>query len=453
VSSQQHSIISSEEAKSTVSFEAAYRDYLGADTDAGSNLFDVLKAIDLTSVDKLTQLIQKTATQNGRVFVLGNGGSFDNALLFVSHLTARGVRAKVPGEPDRYFSTGTRYQEILARGLSDDKVRSSDLVIGLSGSGNSANILQAFEVAEGAGAEIFALGGRDGGNMARAAGPTRSLIAKTESMEGIEDAHAAIVLMISRYLRSQVSLDSLHEEFLNAYSGLLSEKNIRGLCAIGEGILLTILSETRSFVLGLGIGARHFRADAQRGFTNALPIRGVLAPEFFTTNSAMATANDDGLEFLIADGLAKFAPTANDFGVIFETAQMKAVLAPVKEVLRAGETSHVTVGPSSTADVSIQSFQGHFDSEFCVSLIGHATGVVLRDYLTKLFAVRRVSDEKAVTVALMGKKKLGIKDTKLLEALLRERSVIGADEVLTYAYGEVYAARDPKILSLSRSYF
>lgn len=148
------------------------------------------------------------AYKDGRgVYIMGNGGSAATA----SHL-ACDLQKSIGLCEDRKFkvmaltdstplltawANDFSYSDVFARQLST-WLEPGDLVIGISGSGNSANVIKAVEVASEIGAVTVALTGFDGGQLSLAA--THSIIMPSEDMQHIEDAHMVIAHLIFRYV-------------------------------------------------------------------------------------------------------------------------------------------------------------------------------------------------------------------------------------------------------------
>ena len=78
-----------------------------------------------------------------------------------------------------------------------------DLVIGISGSGNSANVIRAIELANEKGAVTVGLSGFKGGKLAQIA--QHNVITPSENMQHIEDVHMVLAHLIFRYLLEEVS--------------------------------------------------------------------------------------------------------------------------------------------------------------------------------------------------------------------------------------------------------
>src|ERR1019366_9017260 len=74
-----------------------------------------------------------------------------------------------------------------------------DLVIGISGSGNSENIIRAIEVAKSRGAKTFGLAGFKGGKLAQAADECITIL--SDNMQQIEDLHMILLHVVFSSLR------------------------------------------------------------------------------------------------------------------------------------------------------------------------------------------------------------------------------------------------------------
>jgi D-sedoheptulose 7-phosphate isomerase len=75
--------------------------------------------------------------------------------------------------------------------------QSGDLVVGISGSGNSPNVLRAIEYANSVGCRTLGLTGREGGKLGRLA--QLEIRVPVEHMGRIEDAHMIVCHMIGYY--------------------------------------------------------------------------------------------------------------------------------------------------------------------------------------------------------------------------------------------------------------
>jgi len=93
------------------------------------------------------------------------------------------------------------YEHIFAEQLAN-WVEPGDVVIGISGSGNSANVINAFRVARRKGATSIALAGFKGGNSATEA--DLCIVVPCDKMVMVEDFHMMISHMVADELKKLV---------------------------------------------------------------------------------------------------------------------------------------------------------------------------------------------------------------------------------------------------------
>jgi len=165
-----------------------------------------LDAIDLGKVAQATRWFQEARAQGRSIFVCGNGGSATTASHFVTDI----VKSASYGAPSRFrimaltdsvstvtaYANDVGYESIFVEQLKNF-AQPGDLVMAISGSGNSPNVLRAIEYANSIGCRTLALTGRDGGKL----GPLAQLNLQVNEphMGRIEEAHLAICHMIGYY--------------------------------------------------------------------------------------------------------------------------------------------------------------------------------------------------------------------------------------------------------------
>lgn len=423
-----------------------FKKYFGAEKN-GVNLLASLESLPLENMKLFLQRISENPSST-EIFFMGNGGSFDNARLISQLFRLAGLRSKVPGNPDDYFmvTASKGYESIFSEGLRTDKFSDNDICIGISGSGNSPNIIKALKYAKEQGGSVFCFGGRDGGKMRSICGELYSMIVNNQSMEAIEDLHTIIALEILRAYTSKQKLKDVHLNFVEDFNAFMSESNFQLLGKIGNALLNTIFNNSRTFILGLGIGANHFRADMGRGATNTIPVRGIATPEIFNINSSQATANDDGHDFILADGLVKFSPNENDFALFCDIENQPEIYNHCKEILDISKTPYFSIGKNG---LDISMFK-KWSADFAVSMIGHACGNVIREKLQELFSVRELEIDIEFPE---GQKKLGTKQTIELEKQLKKDKVITENEIVTFCYGKAYAVKKNDGITFERCYY
>lgn len=165
--------------------------------------------LDFAKIQKVIEVVFEAYRNNRQVFILGNGGSASTASHFACDL-GKGTLQNVYDMKEKRFkviSLTDNVATLMAYGndLSFDDVfvqqlnnliNEGDVVIGISGSGNSANVIKAIEYAKQCGAKtIGLLGFKTGGKMG---GVVDYEITVADNHYGrIEDIHLALCHMIS----------------------------------------------------------------------------------------------------------------------------------------------------------------------------------------------------------------------------------------------------------------
>lgn len=128
----------------------------------------------LPAVSRAATLLADGLRAGGKVLSCGNGGSAGDAQHFAAELTGRFERER-PGMPGIALTVDTSALTAIANDYSFERVfskqvealgRAGDVLLAISTSGNSPNVLKAIEAAQRQGMRVVALTGRDGGRMA-----------------------------------------------------------------------------------------------------------------------------------------------------------------------------------------------------------------------------------------------------------------------------------------------
>jgi D-sedoheptulose 7-phosphate isomerase len=179
---------------------------------------DLLKAIDTVDLDRVNEAIQVFAEardNSRRIFVCGNGGSASTASHFVCDMVKgasfnRARRFRIMALTDSLptitaYSNDVCYECVFVEQLKNF-AEPGDVLMAISGSGNSPNVLRAIEYANSIGCRTIALSGRDGGKL----GPLAQLNiqAANPHMGRIEDVHMMVMHMIAYYF---MEAEKLHE--------------------------------------------------------------------------------------------------------------------------------------------------------------------------------------------------------------------------------------------------
>ncbi|WP_241581853.1 D-sedoheptulose 7-phosphate isomerase [Rosenbergiella nectarea] len=127
----------------------------------------------LNAIQQAAELLAASFKQGGKVLSCGNGGSHCDAMHFAEELTGR-YREDRPGYPAIAISDVSHlscvgndfgYEFVFSRFI-EAVGQSGDVLLGISTSGNSGNIIRAISAARSKGMKVITLTGKDGGKMA-----------------------------------------------------------------------------------------------------------------------------------------------------------------------------------------------------------------------------------------------------------------------------------------------
>jgi len=125
----------------------------------------------IVDIERVYGMIYRTLAKGNKLLIFGNGGSAADSQHFASEIVGRCVtevaaRPAISLTADPMFLTAAAndygFDWVFARQIEAYGAK-GDLAIGISTSGNSPNVLKAFEVAKSRGMSTMALLGRDGG--------------------------------------------------------------------------------------------------------------------------------------------------------------------------------------------------------------------------------------------------------------------------------------------------
>jgi len=181
------------------------RDYL-------SELRDITDRLPLEDLEAIVDLLFRAYERGAQIFVMGNGGSAATASHFAcdaGHLNLElKKRLRVRCLTDDVstilaIANDRSYDQIFVEQLRT-MMSPGDVVLGISGSGNSPNVIEAVAFANRGGASSAALLGFDGGRLAKIAG--RSLVVPGRDMKKIEDVHVILVHIIAQGLKARIEV-------------------------------------------------------------------------------------------------------------------------------------------------------------------------------------------------------------------------------------------------------
>ncbi len=177
----------------------------------------VLRSLDVNALNDVLNLLERTLESENMIYIMGNGGSAATASHFqndfnkgVSEYTEKKFRFlclndNVPTV--MAIANDIGYDEIFRFQLRG-KLRPGDVVIGISGSGNSKNVLNAVEYAKECGNTVVGITGFGGGKLRELA--DYSLHVPVNSMQITEDVHMVFDhLMMSIFYRELCGIEHL----------------------------------------------------------------------------------------------------------------------------------------------------------------------------------------------------------------------------------------------------
>lgn len=167
-----------------------------------------IEKLPVEDLGKMILRLEEARWKGHRVFTCGNGGSATTAIHFAADLQ-KGAWAS--GKPvidseclcdniARFsaWANDTTFEEAFV-GAMKSKVKDDSVLITISGSGNSPNVLNAVRAAREVGATTIGLTGFDGGRLKGLC--DICVIVSSDSMEQIEDTHMLICHLITNCLR------------------------------------------------------------------------------------------------------------------------------------------------------------------------------------------------------------------------------------------------------------
>jgi len=152
----------------------------------------------ISEIERMANLIITAYKAGGKVVLFGNGGSAADAQHIAGELVGR-LELKRQAFPAIALTTNTStltavandygYETVFSRQV-EALVSEKDVVIGISTSGESPNVIEAMKMAKLKGAKTIGLGGGNGGKLAEVADLV--LIVPSDSTPRIQEAHITI---------------------------------------------------------------------------------------------------------------------------------------------------------------------------------------------------------------------------------------------------------------------
>lgn len=173
---------------------------------------NIIRSLDYEKINEAVWAIRDAYEREATIYIFGNGGSGATASHFVGDFN-KGISEYLEKKfrlvclNDNVSSllaiaNDISYEEIFRFQLRG-RLRKDDLVIAISGSGNSKNVINAVEYAKSVGAGVVGLTGFSGGKLRELA--DYSMHVPVEDMQITEDIHMAFDHMMYRVLSDVLS--------------------------------------------------------------------------------------------------------------------------------------------------------------------------------------------------------------------------------------------------------
>jgi D-sedoheptulose 7-phosphate isomerase len=178
----------------------------------------LMARLPVKEIAKALNLLQATYERDGRIYIFGNGGSLALATHWVSdfnktvfsHVLSDGVRRfqaiRLPTTEEELtaWANDVGFDMVFA-GPLQNYLKENDIVIAISSSGNSANVVKAVEVAKKYRVPVIGISGFDGGKLNELADAKILVSTKAGEYELVETVHAGILHLMTKYFKESIT--------------------------------------------------------------------------------------------------------------------------------------------------------------------------------------------------------------------------------------------------------
>lgn len=169
----------------------------------------------IEAMERIVPVLLNARRDDRTIFFFGNGGSASTA----SHFVVDIGKATIRGDGKRFrcvalvdnvesvtaWANDSEYSVVFSEQLRT-LAQPHDVAMGISGSGNSPNVLKAVEMAHRMGLTTIGLTGMGGGKLRGAV--DIPVVVPSNSMQHIEDVHLLVCHLLTAYLRDEAPSSS-----------------------------------------------------------------------------------------------------------------------------------------------------------------------------------------------------------------------------------------------------
>ena len=175
---------------------------------------EALRALPRVEIAKAMNILQAAFERDGRIYVIGNGGSLALATHWVSDFNKtvfshnleeharrfQAIRVPTTEEELTAWANDVGYEMVFAGPLRN-YLQDADVLIAISSSGNSANIIRAVELAKSYKVPVIGISGFDGGRLNVMADAKIVIETPKGDYEVVEGVHAIVLHLFTKYFK------------------------------------------------------------------------------------------------------------------------------------------------------------------------------------------------------------------------------------------------------------
>jgi D-sedoheptulose 7-phosphate isomerase len=175
------------------------------------NLSVIMSELDFSVIAKIIEIFESARNHSKKIFFIGNGGSAATASHFANDLATVSVPLNEPlfkalcladsVAALTALGNDTGYENVFT-GQLKNLLEPNDVLVALSASGNSPNIIRAVEYTNDHGGTTVGLGGFDGGKLKNLCHAFLHVATARGAYGPVEDIHMMMDHLITSYLRS-----------------------------------------------------------------------------------------------------------------------------------------------------------------------------------------------------------------------------------------------------------
>lgn len=176
------------------------------------NLKECLEELSEDNIETIADIIFDASRKGKHIFICGNGGSAATSLHFARDLQIGTAREGKPRVRATCLADNVAFITAIANDIDysaifEEQLRGvleeGDVVIGISASGNSPNVLRAIDYARLRGAVTIGLIGFGGGRLKELA--DKSIVLSSNDYRPVEDTHMVLAHLISYLVQNKIS--------------------------------------------------------------------------------------------------------------------------------------------------------------------------------------------------------------------------------------------------------